>query len=310
MTDNNIDMEQLVELFIDKIVTEKNLSKSTIDSYNIDLKFFIKFLYGREKNLLSCKENDFLEWNNQLIKKNYKSNSRIRKISVVSQFMKFLFLEKHIENDISKKIKPPKSYKSLPKLISEKEISDILEYLKKNTKSPRELQTLVITELLYATGMRISELVALKISSVAEDYSNIIVKGKGMKERQVPVGEEASILLKKYIYKNQNEKSYKKKNLAGWLFPSRKSHITRQAYFLNLKKAAIQVNIDPARISPHTLRHAFASHMLSHGADLKVIQYFLGHQDISTVQIYTHVNTIESMEAIKKHPLAKILPGK
>ena len=307
MIEEKIGMKDLMELFIDKIITEKNLSKATIYAYNNDLEQFKKFLFKLSKNLFYCDEEVFLTWNKFLIEKKYSPNSRIRKISVINQFMKFLFLEKYIKKNISKKIMSPLQEKLLPKLISKDEIFLILKYLKKNSKKFSQFQTLVITELLYATGMRISELVSLKKLAVKEDLSNIVVLGKGMKERQVPLGDEPKALLKLYIKKIDNDESIKIKNKAGWLFPSRKSHLTRQAYYYNLKKAAKEADVEDSLISPHTLRHAFASHMLSNGADLKVIQYFLGHEDISTVQIYTHINSKESLEAIKKHPLANIV---
>ena len=303
-------MENLIELFLDKIITEKNLSKATTYAYKRDLKHFSKFLLIKKKSFFSLAEEDFLSWSKYLIEKKYKTNSRIRKASVISQFMNFLFLEKYSDRNFSKKISIPKHNKTLPKLISEQQILKLLNYLKKNSKDFRKLQTQVITELLYATGMRITELLTLKKSAISDDLKNILVLGKGMKERVVPVGDEAKLILKIYLDKIERDPLIKEKNKRGWLFPSRKSHLTRQAYYLNLKKAAFQVNIDPAKVSPHVLRHAFASHMLSHGADLKVIQYFLGHEDISTVQIYTHVNSKKSLEALKRHPLAGILPKK
>ncbi|MBJ57451.1 MAG: tyrosine recombinase [Rickettsiales bacterium] len=310
MTKSSNKMDNLIELFLDKIITEKNLSKASTYAYETDLKHFSKFLSIKKKSFLSITEEDFLSWNKYLIEKKYKINSRIRKSSVISQFMNFLFLEKYSDRNFSKKISVPKHNKTLPKLISEQQILKLLNYLKKNNDDHRKLQTLVITELLYATGMRITELVTLKKSAVSDNLNNILVLGKGMKERVVPLGDEAKLVLKIYLDKIERDSFIKEKNKRGWLFPSRKSHLTRQAYFLNLKKAAIQVNIDPAKVSPHVLRHAFASHMLNHGADLKVIQYFLGHEDISTVQIYTHVNSKKSLEASKRHPLARVLPKK
>ena len=307
MTKEKNQMKNLIELFIDKIITEKNLSKASIVAYNTDLNYFERYLSKISKSFYTFKDKDLLQWSNYLIEKRLKSSSRIRKVSVIIQFMRFLFSEKYIENNLSKKIISQRIDKLIPNLISEREILSILNYLEKNASIFGRRQTLVITELLYATGMRITELVTLKKSAIAEDYSNILVLGKGNKERQVPIGEEARKVLKCYLKEIETNIKIKKRNRVGWLFPSRDSHITRQAYYLNLKKAALAVNIDASIVSPHTLRHAFASHMLSKGADLKVIQYFLGHEDISTVQIYTHVNLRESLEAIKKHPLANNL---
>ena len=156
--------------------------------------------------------------------------------------------------------------------------------------------------------MRVSELVSLKVSAITEKFDHIYVKGKGNKERVLPLSYLVQNMLKNYI-KNPNFIKFKK-NITGdmWLFPSRKKNISRQSYFLKLKNVALNAGLDPSIISPHVIRHAFASHMLKNGADLKVIQYFLGHEDISTVQIYTHVNQKETIKAMENHPISKALP--
>ena len=160
--------------------------------------------------------------------------------------------------------------------------------------------------MLYATGLRVSELVSMKLSNLNEDLNSICILGKGSKERIVPLAKITKNILSQYL-RSAHFLKFKYDTGKTWLFPSRRSHITRQAYYYQLKSIAIKADLSVKNISPHMLRHAFASHMLKNGADLKVIQYLLGHEDISTVQIYTHINLKDSLKAIKKHPIRNTL---
>lgn len=297
-----------LELFLDKLYTEKNLSKATISSYKADIEKFIIFLENNKQNTLTCSDTIISKWVVFLNKSNYKDSSLIRKLSVIKQFFQFLFLENYRKDDPSVKIIIPKKTFSLPKVLDEKDLNIIFQYLYDNKKSFKNYQVLVLTELLYATGLRVSELVSLKVSAITEKFDHIYVKGKGNKERVLPLSNLVQKMLKNYL-NNPNFIKFKK-NIKGdmWIFPSRKKNISRQSYFLKLKNVALKAGLDASIISPHTIRHAFASHMLKNGADLKVIQYFLGHEDISTVQIYTHVNLKETVKAIEKHPISKALP--
>ena len=226
----------------------------------------------------------------------------------MDNIFQFLYSENYRRNDPASNITIPKNFFSLPKFLDEKELSKIFKHLYATKNSFKNYQVLVLTELLYATGLRVSELVSLKVSAITEQFDHIYVIGKGNKERVLPLNNVVIKLLKDYL-NNPNFIKFKK-SIKGdtWLFPSRKKHISRQSYFLKLKKTALEAGLEAAAISPHVIRHAFASHMLKNGADLKVIQYFLGHEDISTVQIYTHVNMKETIKAIKKHPITKALP--
>jgi integrase/recombinase XerD len=297
-----------MELFLDKLYTEKNLSKTTITSYKTDIKKFIIFLESNKQNTLTCTYATISKWIVFLNKSNYEDSSLIRKLSVIKQFFQFLFLENYRKDDPSVKIIIPKKKFSLPKVLDEKDLNIIFKYLYNNKNSFKNYQVLLLTELLYATGLRVSELVSLKVSAITEKFDHIYVKGKGNKERVLPLSYLVQNMLKNYI-KNPNFIKFKK-NITGdmWLFPSRKKNISRQSYFLKLKNVALKAGLDASNISPHVIRHAFASHMLKNGADLKVIQYFLGHEDISTVQIYTHVNQQETVKAMEKHPISKALP--
>ena len=166
----------------------------------------------------------------------------------------------------------------------------------------------MLTELLYVTGLRVSELVSMRLSNIDEHLDKIQIIGKGNKERVIPIANITKKILKEYLNSSTFSKM-KKRSSDNWLFPSRGSHLTRQAYFYKLKQISIKSGLGYSKISPHMLRHAFASHMLKNGADLKVIQYLLGHEDISTVQIYTHINLKDSLEAIKKHPICNNFVG-
>ena len=296
----------LIELFIDKIITEKNLSNSTVSSYNTDLKLFYSFLEKNKVDISICKEITLNRWVEFLVVNNMKTSTRLRKISVIRQFFSFLFIEKFIKSNPSLNLVLPKKEKIIPKFLDENDISKLFNWMRNNSNTFKDLQTLILTEVLYATGLRVSELVKLKISALSDDLTSVHITGKGNKDRVLPIGEYAQILLKEYLYLIKDLKKSNSAKSVSWLFPGRKSHITRQAFFMSLKSAAKKACINTNKISPHILRHAFASHMLKNGADLKVIQHLLGHEDISTVEIYTHVDIDETKKALKKHPLAKL----
>ncbi len=297
--ENNLDF---INLFLDKLYTEKNLSKNTLKSYKKDLIDLLYFLNKKKYKIDNCDDNSLFNYIKSLTTKKYEVSTLTRKISVIKQFFYFLSIEKYRNDNPANQLSSPKAKSSLPKILTEKDLKKIFTYLYKNKEPFKNFQILVLTELLYATGLRVSELVTLKESSITENFEHIYVKGKGNKERVIPLGETIKNLLKDYLSSN----SYKNLKTHGemWLFPSRKSHITRQSYYYKLKNAAFGAGLNAKFISPHILRHAFASHMLKNGADLKVIQYFLGHEDISTVQIYTHVNLTEAKKAIKRHPIS------
>ena len=302
----NNNAEDFLLLFLEKSVVEKNLTKPTLECYKNDLKGFYIFLKKNNYSLLSCTYYNIISWIELLRKQSLEQSTISRKISTVRQFFNFLFVEKLIDVNPATNITAPKKKQALPRLLSEAEIKKILNYLYVNKDTFKNFQTLLLTELLYATGLRVSELVSMKLSNLNEDLNSICILGKGNKERVIPLAKITKKILSQYISSSYYIKS-KDKSGNSWLFPSRKSHITRQAYYYKLKSIAIKSGLTTHKISPHILRHAFASHMLKNGADLKVIQYLLGHEDISTVQIYTHVNLKDSLNAIKKHPIRNTL---
>ncbi len=304
MINNNA--EDFILLFLEKSITEKNLTKSTIDCYKNDLKGFYDFLKKNNYSLFSCNYDDIVLWIELLRKQSFEQTTISRKISTVRQFFNFLFVERLINVNPAANINAPKKEQTLPRFLDEEDIKKILNYLYINKDSFKNFQTLLLTELLYATGLRVSELVSMKLSNLNENLKSICILGKGNKERVIPLAKVTKKILSEYLRSSQYLKS-KTKSKNSWLFPSKSSHITRQSYYYKLKLIAIKSGLNSNKISPHMLRHAFASHMLKNGADLKVIQYLLGHEDISTVQIYTHVNLKDSLNAIKKHPIRNTL---
>ncbi len=298
--------QDFILLFLEKTITEKNLTKSSIKSYENDLKNFHNFLKKNNYSLLSCTYDHIVLWIELLKRQSFEKSTLSRKISTVRQFFTFLFIENFIVINPTTNIISPKKNKVLPKFLDEEDVKKILNYLAVSKDTFKSLQTLLLTELLYATGLRVSELVSMKLSNVNENLNSICILGKGNKERVIPLAKITKKILSKYL-SSPSFLKFKANSGNSYLFPSRRSHITRQAYYYKLKSIAIKSGLSSNKISPHMLRHAFASHMLKNGADLKVIQYLLGHEDISTVQIYTHINLKDSLEAIKKHPIRNAL---
>ena len=303
---SNNKIDEHIILFLEKSLTEKNLTLSSIDAYKNDLNDFYRHLTKNKIPILSCTYEDIVLWIDTLKKKSLEHTTLARKISTLRQFFNFLFAEKSITINPITNITSPKKNIILPKFLDEEDIKKILKYLYSNNDTFKNFQTLVLTELLYATGLRVTELVSMKLSNVNDGLESIRIMGKGNKERVLPLAKITKNILQKYLESSHFKKS-KIISKQNWLFPSRKSHLSRQAYYYKLKAIAIKSGLNSNKISPHMLRHAFASHMLKNGADLKVIQYLLGHEDISTVQIYTHINLKESLEAIKKHPIRNAL---
>lgn len=304
-----INKKDIILLYLEKTITEKNLTISTVNSYKNDLTDFCNYLKKNNLKIFSCTYTNIILWIESLKKKSFEQTTIARKISTIRQFFNFLFTEKFISTNPVTNIITPKKNKILPKFLSEQEVKKILNYLCINKNKFKNLQSLLLTEMLYATGLRVSELVNMKLSNLGDDLESILILGKGNRERVIPLASITKNILYEYL-KSSYFIKLKPKNREAWLFPSRKSHITRQAYYYQLKSIAIQSGLNKTKISPHMFRHAFASHMLKNGADLKVIQYLLGHEDISTVQIYTHINLKQSLEAIKKHPIRRNLRNK
>ncbi len=284
-------MHKSLESFLEYLKSEKNVSLNTVQSYFSDLQDFLTNV-DIDDEVTEKEITDYLEI---LKNKNFQISTVKRKISALKQFFRFLVAEELIEKNPMTFIRQPKSQRSLPKIISE----DVVKKLREATFAfPKEEQIRndLILYLLYGSGLRVSELISLKMNSFVEDKF-IRIFGKGRKERIVPITHQVVGLLKQWI---------EVKPFSIWLFPSKdpEKHITRQRIFQLIKKIAAISGVDPDKVSPHVLRHAFATHVLDHGADLLSVKKMLGHESISTTEIYTHVSRARLKEVVNKyHPL-------
>ena len=291
----------LVDQYIEFLIVQRNLSKNSCFSYRTDLKQFLNFI--GEKKLLYV-DDSIVKKYILFLSSRYSVSSHARKLSVVKQFFNFLLNEKKIIENCFLDLNSPKSEKKLPSVLSESEINMIFDEAYKD-KSAKGIRFITMMEIMYATGIRVSELVGLKIASLKEDFSSILILGKGKKERYVPLTETAKAAIIEYLKVRENLIKNESKG-SIFLFPtnSKSSHITRIRFFQILKGVCMKLTIDPNRVSPHVIRHSFATHLLDRGVDLRIIQTSLGHADISTTQIYTHVQTRKLKNIIEnKHPL-------
>lgn len=283
---------KIIDQFIDHLWLEDGLSKNTLNSYRFDLLIFVSWLAETKKiELLDVSELEIQEF---LAFKfpTSKSRSISRLLATLRRFFRFLLRENKINEDPTLKIQTPKIPKSLPKSLSEDEVEGLLEA--PDIKTDVGMRDRSMLELLYACGLRVSELVGIQLTEVILSDGVIRVTGKGSKTRLVPMGEEAVDWIKKYLA--ESRQNILNKQTSKFLFvTNRGGEMTRQAFWYLIKKYALMANIDKP-MSPHILRHAFATHLINHGADLRVVQMLLGHSDISTTQIYTHV----ARERLKK----------
>ena len=297
----------LVENFLEILASEKGLSKNTLSSYKIDLDQFVDFIQKKNVKTRESREEEIKEFINTFRQRGYEKSTISRKISSLTHFFNFLLEENEIKTNPFKNFQVPKQKKKLPIILSNNHIDKILEFTKLD-QSTAGVRLYTMIEILYATGIRVSELVEMKLSSVYEDKNFLLVAGKGNKERLVPISNKTRETLDKYLSIRGN--FLNDKNKSEWLFPSKRSsmgHITRQRFNQLLKQLNIEANIGIKSISPHKLRHAFATHLLENGMDLRSLQQILGHSDISTTQIYTHVLKERLKEIIKdNHPLSKV----
>lgn len=295
----------LVEKFCEMLLAEKNFSLNTIAAYRRDLDDFQSFI--QKTSLEQVHSQHIKGYLKDLNHRKVSVRTVARRISVMRQFYRFLFSEKILSENPMKEIESPKLTKSLPKTLSEEEVSQLLAGVR-DGETPEEIRLCALLEILYATGVRVSELVSLTLQSFSQTTSGfgiIKIRGKGNKERIVPIGVAATEALQRYL-KVRNVFS----TIASpWLFPSSaiEGYLTRQRFGQLLKELSLNVGLDPQKVSPHVLRHAFATHLLNHGADLVSVQKLLGHEDITTTEIYTHVATDRLKDIVKTcHPLSKL----
>jgi integrase/recombinase XerD len=309
---------KLTNLFLDMLAAEQGAGKNTLDAYRRDLEDFSGFL-GRNGQSFTGAGTDVLrDYLADLDVRGFKSSSVARRLSAMRHLFRFLLNERIRSDDPAAILSGPKRGRGLPKVLSIADVDRMLtrarELAEAENASPqqrlRAMRLYCLLEVLYATGLRVSELVALPLSASRRDARMIVVRGKGNKERLVPLNEASRQAMADYLAAMEALKPANKKNAAGskWLFPSfgESGHLTRQHFARDLKELAAASGLAPRLVSPHVLRHAFASHLLHNGADLRIVQTLLGHTDISTTQIYTHV-VEERLKSLVRdlHPLAE-----
>lgn len=276
----------LIELFLNDLWLEKGLSDNTIQSYRLDLTSLADWLKEQQLNFVELDSVDLQSFLGMRVEKGYKATSTARLISAIRKLFQYLYREKYRLDDPSATLSSPKLPSRLPKYLTEQQVSDLL-----NTPSvdePLELRDKAMLELLYATGLRVTELVSLTMDNISLNQGVVRVIGKGNKERIVPMGEEAGHWVSQFILYGRS--ALLNGQSSDVVFPSRRAvQMTRQTFWHRIKYYAVLAEIDTNSLSPHVLRHAFATHLVNHGADLRVVQMLLGHSDLSTTQIYTHV---------------------
>ena len=277
-----------IEQFLDSLWLERGLSKNTLDSYRHDLTLVEVYL---QKKSISLNDASVTDLNNYFEfrlngKIDYKNTSTARLMSAIRRYYQYLCREKIREDDPSAKLESPKIVKPLPKSLSESEVDALL--CAPDLNDPVQLRDKAMLEVLYATGLRVSELVGLTMETINLQQGVIRVTGKGNKTRLVPLGEESVYWLERYI--EEMRSTLLSGQSSDVLFPSRRgAQMVRQTFWHRIKYYAQIAGINKEALSPHVLRHAFATHLLNYGADLRVVQMLLGHSDLSTTQIYTHI---------------------
>jgi integrase/recombinase XerD len=258
------------------------------------------FLTVRNIVLHKAKASDLQEYMRTVAKQFLSPKTQARRLSAIHEFYRFLYSEDIIKKNPADYLQSPKVGKALPKYLSEQEIDLLIE-----TAKQKNQRMYVMLEILYASGMRVSELVGLPVQAVTRDNQTLSIIGKGNKERIVPLNETARKALDKWLIRR--ELSLKKGRVSKWLFPStgKEGHLTRVGFFKALKEIAVLSGIDSDKVSPHVFRHSFASHLIAHAADLRTVQQMLGHADIATTEIYTHILQDRLKKTVEKsHPLA------
>ena len=276
----------LIDLFLNEYWIEKGLSENTVQSYRLDLTALCDWLDKNDLSLETLDAVDLQGFLGERLEKGYKATSTARMLSAMRKLFQYLYREKYRVDDPSAVLSSPKLPSRLPKYLTEQQVSDLLNT--PDVDVPLELRDKAMLELLYATGLRVTELVSLTVENMSVQQGVVRVIGKGNKERIVPMGEEAAYWVRQFMLYGRpvllNGQS------SDVVFPSQRAQqMTRQTFWHRVKHYAILADIDADALSPHVLRHAFATHLVNHGADLRVVQMLLGHTDLSTTQIYTHV---------------------
>ncbi len=284
------------------LAAERGAARLTLSAYRADLAELARFLAG---DIARAESEDLRRYFAALAKSGIGARTAARRLSAFRQFFRFLVVEGARRDDPTQAIDAPRLGRPLPKYLAESETEALLAAADRR-KGPEGARLLCLVELLYGAGLRVSELVGLPLAAAQRDPKFLVIRGKGDKERLVPLGDKARTALKAYLAQRWHFLADGK--VSPWLFPSRgrEGHLTRRRCGQLLKELALEAGIDPARLSPHVLRHAFASHLVDRGADLRSVQEMLGHADIATTQIYTHVQGGRLQRVVaERHPLAR-----
>jgi integrase/recombinase XerD len=309
---------KLIDLFLDMLAAEQGAGKNTLEAYRRDLTDFSGFINAAGQAFTSAGTEKLRDYLADLDTRGFKSSSVARRLSAMRHLFRFLLNERIRSDDPAAILSGPKRGRGLPKVLSISDVDRMLTRAKELTLNAetsalhrlRAMRLYCLLEVLYATGLRVSELMALPRSAARQDAHMIVVRGKGDKERLVPLNQASRQAMADYLAAMEALKGEKNKTAAAtkWLFPSfgESGHLTRQHFARDLKELAAAAGLSPRLVSPHVLRHAFASHLLHNGADLRIVQTLLGHTDISTTQIYTHV-VEERLKSLVRdlHPLAE-----
>ncbi|KAB0572229.1 site-specific tyrosine recombinase XerD [Brucella pituitosa] len=300
-----------IENFLEMMSAERGAAHNTLESYRRDLEACAEVMTARGINLAEAKTDDIRHVIDGMANEGFAATSQARRLSAIRQFFRFLYSEGFRQDDPTGVIDAPKKQKPLPKIMSVENVGRLLDRADLEAKEALEpadrikaLRLHALLETLYATGLRVSELVGLPASVARTDHRFLIVRGKGSKDRMVPLSQKAREALQRFLSLRDSLPGYDDN---PWLFPafSESGHLARQVFARELKSLAARAGLSSASISPHVLRHAFASHLLQNGADLRTVQQLLGHADISTTQIYTHVLEERLHKLVSEHhPLA------
>ncbi len=310
---------QLIDLYLDMLAAERGAAANTLEAYRRDLEDFSGDLRENGGAVASATSDDIRAYLGRLSERGFSTASVARRLSAIRQLYRFLYAEGNRKDDPAAAIEGPKRGRPLPKVLSVGHVDQLLTSSREGIADEarpagerlRAARLACLLEVLYATGLRVSELVSLPASAARRDERMLIVRGKGNKERLVPLNNSAKQAMRDYLaLREEAEKDKKKGSLKAskWLFPSfgESGHLTRQHFARDLKALASQAGLKPKQVSPHVLRHAFASHLLQNGADLRSVQTLLGHADISTTQIYTHVLEERLKSLVRDlHPLGE-----
>jgi len=309
--------ERLIDLYLDMLAAERGAAANTLEAYRRDLIDFSSDLAERGSGIAQAASDNIRAYLGRLSARGFSAASVARRLSAIRQLYRFLYAEGNRKDDPAAAIEGPKRGRALPKVLSVSHVDQLLATARKAMEDDGAVMRRVraarlncLLEVLYATGLRVSELVALPASAAQRDQRMLIVRGKGNKERLVPLNESARAAMRDYLALREEATKDRKGSAkdAKWLYPSfgASGHLTRQHFARDLKALAAAAGLRARQVSPHVLRHAFASHLLQNGADLRSVQTLLGHADISTTQIYTHVLEERLKSLVRDlHPLAE-----